>query len=306
MTDAAATPASTNRQNRIDATLLGIVVALATINSIILLAWPENESDAALAFYFGYMICQPVLFGVWTALHTGSMFTRLPIAVASLILLWVTPGILPANFEKFEKYELLSIGVAELALYLIALILFLIFRRISGFRLRSESEETAPPAQPFQFSTRYILCLMTICAMDLGMAFNLTFQSPPDPGTTIVGPKFFMEIWFFGAAILGVAILPTMAVPLFILQGRPSQRAIIGSLLFWAVVLSSPVVLFIDQSGPGESFLILFLVQLASTIVGAIIAIALRLAGLRLVRPPRQPHSQPLAPDEPLRYTRPS
>jgi hypothetical protein len=294
MTDAVATSTASVSQNRINAVLLGIIAALAIINSAILWSWPENGPEVALAFYFGYMILQPVLLGAWTALSTGPIFTRIPMAVASLILLLVAPGWFPASFNRAEKYEFVLFVVAGLSLYVISLVLFLIFRAVSGFRLQSETETLVPPPKPLQFSTRYVLCLMTICALDLGMAFNLSFQPPPDPGTTIFGRNFFIMVLFIGAAVLGGAILPALAVPLCILHGRPTQRAIIGSMIFWAVVLLAPIIFFIDQSGPGDSFLVLFLAQFATAIVGGAIAFVLRRAGLRLVRSAKNP--QPIDP----------
>jgi hypothetical protein len=290
MTDAAATSIASVSQNRINATLLGVVAALAIINSVILWVWPENGPEIALAFYFGYMILQPVLLGVWTALSTGPIVTRIPIAVACLILLLLAPGWFPASFNRAEKYEFVLFVVAGLSLFVVSFVLFLIFRAISGFRLQWETETPDPATKPLQFSTRYILCLMTICALDLGMTFNLSFQPPPDPGATIFGRNFFFMVLFIGAAVLGGAILPALAVPLCILHGQPTQRAITGSMMFWAVVLLAPIIFFIDQSGPGSSFLVLFLAQLATATVGGAIAFVLRTAGLRLVRRANSQH----------------
>jgi hypothetical protein len=287
MTDAAAVSADWKPPDRANATLLAIVVALAIVDSIVLWCWPESAPGVSGIAYHSFVVVQPVLFGVWTALGPGSIVSRLPMAVACLVLLWVVPSGIPDNSEDFTKFYFLIASLAGLAVYLATTILFLIFRRFTRFRLLSAAGKASPPVRHLRFSTRYILLLMTILAVDLGMAFNLKFQAEPPRGNNFFGPGLFIWILFMGAALLTAMILPTLVIPLSILHGQPSRRAIGWSLVLWGVVMVSLEIIVFDGNFSLETLVNQLMGQFVAVVTATLIAVLLRYcAGVRLVRSP--------------------
>ncbi|HVT27943.1 MAG TPA: hypothetical protein VHE81_08010 [Lacipirellulaceae bacterium] len=277
-------------------TLLAIVAALALVNSVVIWTWPLNPSSLAITAYYGFFVAQPILFAAWTALGSGSIFTRLPIAVACLALVSVSPGFVPSTFHTVQKLEFVIVALVELGMFAITTALFLLFRWIARFRLWSPSQNVQLPRR-IRFSVKFILLLTTLLAVDLGMALQLQFQAERSPGSNPFGLPFYAEIVLTGSALLTVIILPTVAVPLFILHGGGSPWAIGSAVLFWIIEVATLAIFFFDKIKPPESVTRQLAAQFAAVVASSIVAIVLRRAGVRLVRARTTPlESQPPTP----------
>ena len=95
----------------------------------------------------------------------------------------------------------------------------------------------------------------------------------------------------FGGSLAAVGLLPTLAVPLAILHGQPSSRAIKWVAVLWLVITIAITIFTIDQENPFVIFGALLAAQFAAVVVGALTALFLRRFGLRLIRPNNLPDS---------------
>jgi hypothetical protein len=286
MTDTAAPSLPPASRDRSALALAGSVVAFALVNS--LATWFENRVEEGYWSYvmMGVLVSQPTLFGVWTALGAGSILTRVPIAIPCLILLFVAPGYVPPTFADVRRVEFIQIVLAGLAIYTATLLLLLVFRRFTGFRIQLHSTQPADDRSGITFSMQYLLALITAYAVALGLAAQLKFDTTPQQPNLLFGPNFFISILVFGGSILFAAVLPTLFVPLSILHGHSTRRAVISAIGFWVAVTFSIMIIVIAMEGGGlrSTFEYLGFVQLGAILAGALAALALRFAGLRLVR----------------------
>jgi hypothetical protein len=270
-----------------------VVIALALLNSAATAFWPDAGNDDYFVLVAWPMFAfEPMAFGVWTALGAGSILKRLPVAAACLMLVFVAPSFVPAAFADLSQSEY-TVGVATgFGVFAATIVLFLIFRRFTGFRIIPTTVQKSADSAGLKFSIKELLGLITLYAVVLGLVSQLVFQTKPDPnGSIFLGPDCFIRMFLFGGSIVSTAVLPTLTVPLSILHGRPTRRAIALMPVVW-VVATLPVALLVltaDVDDYSEFLGALLLVQLTAATVGALVAIALRSAGLRLVRRTNKP-----------------
>jgi hypothetical protein len=167
-----------------------------------------------------------------------------------------------------------------------------LFRRFTNFRIRAANEPSTSISPAFKFSIKYLLVLITIYSVVLGMTSQLQFQTNPS-SSVFFGPAFFIEIVVFGGAVVSAALLPTTAIPLSILYGSVTRSAVAKLFIFWAVVTGTVVLFTLDMDDPSVLGFLL-LAQFGSAIAGALAALLLRRAGLKLVQ------------DRPRKITKPS
>jgi hypothetical protein len=301
MTETAAPSAPPLARDRTSLALAGVVVVFALLNSIASLAswiWPDIYGDLLSIIAVAVLVFQPMMFGVWTALGAGSILTRLPIAVPCLMLLFIAPGYVPAYFADVRRKEFVVAVLVGFAIYAATLILFLVFRWFTGFRIQPRASQPSIEKAGISYSVKYLWALITVYAVALGLTTQLKFQAAQPPPNFIFGPDFFISILVLGGAIISAAALPTLAIPLAILHGRPSRRAVLSSIAFWIVVTLSAFVTLNDKNQPLETLGALLLAQFGAALAGALTALPLRVAGLQLVRyrPNTVQSPQPLAP----------
>jgi hypothetical protein len=296
MSESAAAPAPQSPRDPAPFAFAGVVVAFAVLNALTTWISQSVTNEIAGFMMLGAAIIQPMLLGVWTALGSGSILMRATMALPCVLLVIVVPGYVPPYFSDLQRREFVTIALACIAIYVISLIVFLIFRRLTRLRLQSHVSGDSPDKPGIRFSVKFLLAVTTIYAVCLGLATRLTFQSKPPPPSFLFGPDFFIFVVWFGGAILAAAVLPTIAVPLAILHGRPTRRASIIATSIWAVVtLVLFVVLFDD--GPTEAIGVPLLTQTGAILTGMITALALRYFGLRVIRFSRKEPSLTSQPD---------
>lgn len=285
MTNVAAPAIPPTSRDRTHLALAGVVVAYAVINAGVLLILPDNPEDWAEAIMIGGTVFQPTIFGLWTALGAGSILTRLPMAAASLMLLFVVPGYIPANFADTQRKDFIATVLAGFTIYAATVVLFLIFRWFTGFRIHRPHREAPTSSARVKFSIKYLLALTTIFAVVLGLTAQLKFQTTPPPPSFILGPNFFIEILVVMSSVIYAAVLPTIAVPLSILHGHPTRSAMLWPVAIWIVFMTSLVFVFIDDGDLVNTIGFMLLAQLGAIVLGALTSFPLRYCGLRLTRP---------------------
>lgn len=285
MTETIADSARPATRQRAAGVLAGVFFAYTVFNLISALLWHEDDSLITWPIMGAYIV-QPMLFGTWAALASGSLWTRLPIVVPSLMLLIVAQGIGMTNIGDVERRNFVATVIAGFIIFSAAFVVFLIVRKLASLRIALPQSESTTDSTRIRFSIKYLLSLLTVYAVLFGITSQLRFQQEPSPPSFIFGPDFFIEVLIVGGLTLSAAVLPTLVVPLFILYGRPPKRLLWLAIAFWAAVFSTIIAYWAFGEGEDmpEMLGVILLSQLGAVIVEALTALSLRRVGYRLVR----------------------
>lgn len=273
--------ADRDRSNR---ALLLVVAGLATLNSFG--SFISEVAEPVAVAIWAAVVVQPLLIGMWTALGSGSMLTRLPLAAPSLMLLFVAPGYIPAAYNSTHRYEFVTLVLAGFAVFGISIAVFTLFRYITRLRILPVTRPNVDRSN-VAFRLSYLFALMTMYAITIALTSQLKFDTSAQ--LNFLGPDFFVAIALFGGTVLTVILLPTMAVPLAILHGHINRGPAIVAISLWAIATTAVCIYFAVGHVPlttivGE----VFLAELTATVLGALAALTLRWGGLRLVRVSQQ------------------
>lgn len=289
MTTALDPPPDVQRPARPTRTLIGVVIALTLLNTTATALWPSAGDSYFALFAWAMYGFEPIAFGIWAALGTGSILKRLIIAVPCLVFVFVCPGFVPAAFANLRQNEYTAGLVMGLGIFAASTVIFLIVRMFTGLGIVSTTAQTSRESAGLRFSIKELLGIVTLYAVVLGLLNQLAFRAETDSNNLIFGPDFFIRFLLFGSSIVFAAVLPTFAIPLAVMYGRPSRRATTYLLVVWAMITLSAT--FIFRFVEGDSFLEilgpLIAIQMSAATAGALTASWLRHNGLRLVRPPR-------------------
>jgi hypothetical protein len=262
--------------------LIGIVLWFAAVNTASMWLFPDSGAWEELeAIIIGFWAFEPMIFAIWAALGPGRFAVRLPLVVPCLMLVVAAPGLRKASLADTEKYEFITLTTAAMTLLAITLLLLLLARRSTGWRIVTRETPASGEAAPLQFDIKYLLLLVTVCGVALGLTVSLDFGGPPNRNV-FFGPEFVIYILAVGSAVVSVLNLPMIAVPLIVLQERCSARFYWRSIALWLVVTLgvSGVCIAIEGDFP---LMLPLLIQLGAAIAGFAAALPLRFAGCRLV-----------------------
>jgi hypothetical protein len=275
---------SLNWRRRPSLALFGVVAAYAAFNVITSLLWPKPDDEIAvlLIAIIGVFVLQPMIIGVWLALGSGSWLTRLPIAVPCFLLLLLAPAIFSRDGVDIARDEFIVTVLAGLGILVATSLIFSCIRWFTRFRIASDRRQT-PGNQKAQFNIRYLLILTALCAVVLGILSQIKFQADPPRGF-LSGLDFFVVIVVFGGSVVATALLPTLSIPLFILHGQPSRRAIQIAFAAWIVISGLLIIFLVDQEDPLVVLQSGLIAQSSAALAGALTALFLRWAGVRLVK----------------------
>jgi hypothetical protein len=272
--------------------LAAVVVVLALLNLGI--AWLDPSLDWLEILAIGVWVFEPTLFGIWTALGGGALVTRLPLAVPCLLMLWIAPGLNKATFAGMERYEFIIIVCAGLTIFALAMLICLVVRWLTGCRIEHANAAKTIGTARVQFSLKYLLTTVTLWAVVLGMAAQLTFRAKPPPPSffNFGGAEFYLYVSFLGGAVVSAVLLPINAVPVVLLRPQFSLRAVRFAIAAWFVVtmLATGIFAYLNKSEMNplldvlwEQFFAVLLLQLGATVVGLLVVLPLRRAGFRLI-----------------------
>jgi hypothetical protein len=270
-------------------TLIGVVATFAVANSVISFITTDTQPESMIrdAIAYALVVLEPIMFGIWTALGYGSIFKRLFITIPCLLLLSLVPGYIPDAFSDVTRSEFIMMMLVGFAIYATAIGVFFVFHKFTGFRILQIGDGSMTSEPTLRFSIRDLIAITTLWAVVLGLTVQLKFQTIVEQSTLLFGPNLFMEVLIYGSASLSLWALPTLAIPLFILHGKPGRLAVLITVLCWVTVAMTMVAL---QNTPGHFFETVGVVlgfQMVATAIGAAVATLLRYGGFRLTRPVR-------------------
>jgi hypothetical protein len=288
-----ANPPSNVNRTRFSSVLASLVVVFFVFNATT--AWifsGGGYEDWLEAIFVGALVFQPIAFGVWSALAGSSILINLSLAVPCLMLLIVATGLDRDGYTDVQRREFGHFAMTALAIFAVALILSLAMRRFARLQIVSDADPLQVAAPRLRFSIKYLLVLTTLYAVVLAIVTQLNFQTEPPPPNWIFGPDFYLRILLVGGTAFSIAVIPTFAVPLLVLNGHISGRVVRAVAIFWFIVtlLLTGIWGAFEDAWP-DILVFLLLVQLGAVIAGAPSAIVLRANGYRLVRREHPVHS---------------
>jgi hypothetical protein len=266
-------------------TLAGIVLSFAVFNTVIMRLFADHAPWEELeAIIIGAWVFEPLLFAAWAAFGPGRFAMRATLIIPCLALVVAAPGLDPVNLESVQRFEYVVLLIVAFAILAIATLIFLILRRYVGWQIVSIRSEPRNSDRPFQYDTKYLISLVTLCSLALGITFSLKF-SPAEPPSSFFGPGFYIYVMAVGGAVISLLLLPIVAIPLWVITERPSKKFYRGSAELW-LVLTFSIGGFWLIAGEGmepKAILYPLLIQFGATVVGIAAALPLRWTGCRLV-----------------------
>jgi hypothetical protein len=255
-------------RGRANLVLIGWIVLCFSFN--VATAWffsGGHDNDWIEIVLIGTMVFQPIAVGLWAALAGGSTLINASLAAPCLVLLIVATGLDRDGFTDIQRGEAIAFAIAGLTVFAIAFVIFLVIRWLKRLRIDRHDSSSDASAPAFQFSIRFLLALTTLYALMLAILVRLSFDTGPPPSYFPLGPDFFIRILTFGGATFFAVVLPTMAIPLFILYGSAPRRLLRNAIVFWAFVTLLIAGIWGALEGyPLNVLMFMLLIQLGATI----------------------------------------
>jgi hypothetical protein len=241
----------------------------------------------------GVLLMQPMLLAVWGSLGPGSVATRIPLVLAALTFIvfagcykqWnlVPMANNPPPNINWKAHAVLD--ASEVAVPLTVFALTFVLAAVGGaLGQRRIAQVDGPPSTKSgkrQFSVKFLLVMMAICAALLVMARPITFSFERPSSWTeiavilIVGPVVQIIGWLFPLGLSTIALSHEILA-------RRNLAFVVGTT---GVTLA--IAIAIAARVPGIFYDTLFsfaLVQLGAIMAGVLTALALRGAGYRWIQ----------------------
>jgi hypothetical protein len=178
----------------------------------------------------GALFAQPVFFAIWMVLGSGASVKRLPLTLALFVLVLLA-GV-------FNVWSLLEQGalrqpsfvIPGLALFGLAAGAASIVRWRTGWQILLSPGVTSKGSTT-QFSLKYLLGWMTICAMLIAVLHRLAFKDSNLPD----GHRLILLA--ISLALIFLIVLPAACVALVVLSSRPRGRILLASSLLWGTLI---------------------------------------------------------------------
>ena len=249
------------------------------------LADPDGEEQLwAWACVCGAVVLQPMIIGAWTILAKGSMLTRLPIVLPSLMLLFLAPVFNPTLRADVPGFEYIALVLAGFTAFFLTLLLFLLARRFLRIRIDSKTHKGLAEPANLQFSINYMLALISIYSVMFAMVSQVRFQTIRAP--SFLGPEVYIFLMIIGTPMAIATLLPILVVPLLVLYRGPRGRAVGQAVTFWFVVCV--LIMLIATAMDPESFpypiAIMLCFQGGALLLGILSALPFRLIGIELMK----------------------
>jgi hypothetical protein len=267
--------------------LLLLVAAHAILNLFLnpIGASVDDVSGRLALPLMGAGIAQPVLIAIWAALGPGAAAVRIPLSLAAAGIVFLAS--VPKLWNVFDNDVMASKRTGEsllmeLSLFAVVLVLMLVVRRISGWRIQSHAVANDNKAGGSQFSLKYLLALTAVCAALLVLGRSVAAGSFWTEST--FWREFFTGLFLFGGTIL-LALFPMLIIPLLAIARRPSLLAVAALPFLWAGLTWLAVEILASATGESCADLArqLGLLQAGAAVAGLVSALVLRSAGFRLV-----------------------
>jgi hypothetical protein len=216
----------------------------------------------------GFLMTQPILFGIWAALGPGNSIRRIAATFAIFVAVCLGGAIKPLNVWSAAG-ESFSIEIEPLlwalGFFILAAGIMVLARKFAGWRFDALS--AVPTASPqSQFGVKFLLGLTTVCAVLLAICRALSSTNAS-------------AVMFAGITLL--ILFPVLVLPFLMLSRKPSVRLLVVALLVWAILtwLATEAMAAVDSVSRGGAARQLVFIQLGAATASFVSAIALRLGG---------------------------
>jgi hypothetical protein len=254
-----------------------MMIALLAVAHILLSALvnPFGPFDADWAEYLaiGAWYAQPILFGLWLALGSGSFSTRFQSTVLALALL-LFAGVMSAPYQSRNDPEDVPVRVA---MFLVTAVMMLFARRWMGWRIVREPHREIL-STGLRFNIKSLLVWTAFLAVLLAIGrITWPFITPLRFGS-------FDEI-ALGTFIFAAVFGPLVFVSLSLLSTRFASGFTIATLAGWpfAILAATLVLAIIEPSAP-DTIGVFLLVAAGSALACCLTVLPLRLVGYRWMK----------------------
>jgi hypothetical protein len=255
----------------------------------------------------GVAYAQAVLFAVWAIMGPGQLSKRVPLTMASLVMVVFAGMLLIWNVLSFRA-NARSFFEAPISLFVTAAVATMLVSRVTRMRIGHESDATDEFALSNQFSLKFLLGLTAICAVFLGIGRSLALHQwlPEYPDLEY---NHTIDARAVRMALVLLPTLPGIIFPLVALLPRPTIRMLVAIPLLWVTYswMAIETVIAVehspywavagDRSPLSDVVQQLTLLQLGAATAGLSSALVVRLAGYRFVH--RDPPSNQLPASSP-------
>jgi hypothetical protein len=237
----------------------------------------DMETYRVYVFFImlGFILSQPILLAMWAALAPQRFYHRF---LWSLLLCILIAFAVALGTFIFETQELFFITMIDLALFIVAMLILLLVRRLSRWHIiHSYMAHVPSDYQPNQFGIKHLIILITITA--LACSFFRTFM--------MISPQLeYPSVAEFvkGLCEVSVMLLPIIIIPWFVLAYLKNML----SSIFYAIILLGIVevavyLIFCKYDSNPETIHSLF-VQLGASISVLLTTLVIRSCGFRMIR----------------------
>jgi hypothetical protein len=253
-----------------------IMIALLAVAHILLSAlidpFGPNDEDWKAYLAIGAWYAQPILFGLWLALGTGSFSMRFQVTILAFALV-LFAGVMSASFQSDS--EDVQVRVAML---LVTAVGMHIARRWIGWRIVREHRHEVHFTGPVRFNIKSLLVWTAFLAVLLAIGrITWPFISPLRLGS-------FDEI-ALGTFIFAVVFGPLVFVSLSLLSTRFVSGFTIATLAGWPfAILAATLLLAIVEPSAPDTIGVFFLVAAGSALACCLTVLPLRLVGYRWMK----------------------
>jgi hypothetical protein len=224
----------------------------------------------------GFVLSQPILIAIWAALAPQRFYIRFlwSILLCTLIFFAVGYGL----FLEESRNALFFI-IIELILFIVATLILLLVRRLSGWQITHSSiKPGSADYQAYQFGIKHLIILTTLIAFTFGLFRTLLLIS-----SQASVPKIADLVWSLCLVI--DVLFPMVIIPCFTLTNQKNKLlSIIYAIFMFGIV--DVAALFIYkwlESNPGPIKILLY-VQLGASLSIFVTTFVIRLCGFRMVR----------------------
>ena len=237
----------------------------------------KTEQSSAYISYMmvGILWSQPILLAIWAALAPQRFYHRFLWTLLFCILICFTVAIGCLVHKSIE----MGMIIMELTLFIVATLILLLVRRLSGWQIiHSYTAHVPSDYQAYQFGIKHLIILITITAMACSLFRTLVVISPQLSYPPVVKvAKNTCEVI--------VVLFPIIIIPWFILAYlKNTLLSILYAIILLGIIDVAVYFIFRKLAPNPDIIQIILIVQLGASISVFFSTLIIRLCGFRMVR----------------------
>jgi len=233
----------------------------------------------AAATLVGFTIAQPALFAAWAVMGTGRITRRIPWTIVALLVVGAPIGIKKWNLlgASGNRLDLRAILLMVL-LFVVSLVLLLVARKLTGWRIVRPSYLANQSQRSNQFGIKYLMGWTAGCAV-IFAAGRLLSRMQSDRQAIDIDLATLVT----GVGLMALAQFAVFFVPALVLSDRPSVRMVFIAVISWAILTVFATPLVAQNLSVEVAIVQLVCVQTGAAAAGLLTGVVLRIGGYRLV-----------------------